>query len=54
MPVAFNGSAGLIAAVSLENISGGMAGAVFVALLMSLCNPVFRPLSMHYFRACMH
>jgi PAT family beta-lactamase induction signal transducer AmpG len=27
--------------VSLENISGGMVGAVFVALLMSLCNPRF-------------
>ncbi|MEY2645590.1 MAG: hypothetical protein RLZZ611_2239 [Cyanobacteriota bacterium] len=38
----FGGSfAGLIAAVSLENISGGMVGAVFVALLMSLCNPRF-------------
>ena len=35
------GFAGLIAAVSLENISGGMVGAVFVALLMSLCNPRF-------------
>ena len=32
---------GLITAVSLENISGGMVGAVFVALLMSLCNPRF-------------
>jgi PAT family beta-lactamase induction signal transducer AmpG len=32
---------GLIAAVSLENLSGGMVGAVFVALLMSLCNPRF-------------
>jgi PAT family beta-lactamase induction signal transducer AmpG len=31
----------LITAVSLENISGGMVGAVFVALLMSLCNPRF-------------
>ena len=35
------GFAGLVAAVSLENISGGMVGAVFVALLMSLCNPRF-------------
>ena len=35
------GVAGLITAVSLENISGGMVGAVFVALLMSLCNPRF-------------
>lgn len=35
------GLAGLIAAVSMENISGGMVGAVFVALLMSLCNPRF-------------
>ncbi len=33
------GFVGLIAAVSAENISGGMVGAVFVALLMSLCNP---------------
>jgi PAT family beta-lactamase induction signal transducer AmpG len=32
---------GLITAVTLENISGGMVGAVFVALLMSLCNPRF-------------
>jgi PAT family beta-lactamase induction signal transducer AmpG len=35
------GFSGLITAVSLENISGGMVGAVFVALLMSLCNPRF-------------
>jgi len=35
------GFTGLITAVSLENISGGMVGAVFVALLMSLCNPRF-------------
>jgi PAT family beta-lactamase induction signal transducer AmpG len=35
------GFAGLITAVSLENVSGGMVGAVFVALLMSLCNPRF-------------
>jgi PAT family beta-lactamase induction signal transducer AmpG len=30
-----------MAAVSLENISSGMVGAGFVALLMSLCNPRF-------------
>lgn len=35
------GFTGLVTAVSLENISGGMVGAVFVALLMSLCNPRF-------------
>jgi PAT family beta-lactamase induction signal transducer AmpG len=35
------GFTGLIIAVSLENVSGGMVGAVFVALLMSLCNPRF-------------
>ena len=35
------GVAGLLVAVSLENLSGGMVGAVFVALLMSLCNPRF-------------
>ncbi len=35
------GLAGLITAVSIENIGGGMVGAVFVALLMSLCNPRF-------------
>ena len=35
------GFVGLITAVSLENVSGGMVGAVFVALLMSLCNPRF-------------
>jgi PAT family beta-lactamase induction signal transducer AmpG len=35
------GFAALITAVSLENLSGGMVGAVFVALLMSLCNPRF-------------
>ena len=33
------GLGGLIAAVGLENIGGGMVGAAFVALLMSLCNP---------------
>ncbi|MFM7266923.1 MAG: MFS transporter, partial [Cyanobium sp.] len=31
----------LLAAVGLENLSGGMVGAAFVALLMSLCNPRF-------------
>lgn len=35
------GFPGLITAVSVENFSGGMVGAVFVALLMSLCNPRF-------------
>jgi PAT family beta-lactamase induction signal transducer AmpG len=35
------GVAGLLVAVSLENLAGGMVGAVFVALLMSLCNPRF-------------
>ena len=35
------GVPGLLVAVSLENLSGGMVGAVFVALLMSLCNPRF-------------
>ena len=35
------GLAGLMAAVSLENVSSGMVGAAFVALLMSLCNPRF-------------
>jgi PAT family beta-lactamase induction signal transducer AmpG len=35
------GLPGLMAAVSLENISSGMVGAGFVALLMSLCNPRF-------------
>ncbi len=35
------GLRGLITAVSLENLTGGMVGAVFVALLMSLCNPRF-------------
>jgi PAT family beta-lactamase induction signal transducer AmpG len=28
-------------AAALENIGGGMVGAAFVALLMSLCNPKF-------------
>jgi PAT family beta-lactamase induction signal transducer AmpG len=31
----------LLAAVGLENLGGGMVGAAFVALLMSLCNPRF-------------
>ena len=35
------GMAALLAAVGLENLSGGMEGAAFVALLMSLCNPRF-------------
>ncbi len=35
------GMAGLLAAVGLENLGGGMVGAAFVALLMSLCNPRF-------------
>jgi PAT family beta-lactamase induction signal transducer AmpG len=33
--------AGLLAAVGLENLGGGLVGAAFVALLMSLCNPRF-------------
>jgi PAT family beta-lactamase induction signal transducer AmpG len=35
------GMVGLLASVGLENLSGGMVGAAFVALLMSLCNPRF-------------
>jgi PAT family beta-lactamase induction signal transducer AmpG len=35
------GMAALLATVGLENLSGGMVGAAFVALLMSLCNPRF-------------
>jgi PAT family beta-lactamase induction signal transducer AmpG len=35
------GMPGLLAAVGLENLGGGMVGAAFVALLMSLCNPRF-------------
>ena len=35
------GMPALLAAVGLENLSGGMVGAAFVALLMSLCNPRF-------------
>ncbi|MEB3234577.1 MAG: MFS transporter [Cyanobacteriota bacterium] len=35
------GTTGLLLAVGIENIGGGMVGAVFVAMLMSLCNPRF-------------
>jgi PAT family beta-lactamase induction signal transducer AmpG len=35
------GSTGLLLAVGLENLGGGLVGAAFVALLMSLCNPRF-------------
>jgi PAT family beta-lactamase induction signal transducer AmpG len=35
------GMPALLAAVALENLGGGMVGAAFVALLMSLCNPRF-------------
>ncbi len=35
------GMPALLMAVGLENIGGGMVGAAFVALLMSLCNPRF-------------
>jgi len=35
------GSTGLLLAVGLENLGGGLGGAVFVALLMGLCNPRF-------------
>ena len=35
------GMSGLLLAVGLENLSGGMVGTAFVALLMSLCNPRF-------------
>jgi PAT family beta-lactamase induction signal transducer AmpG len=35
------GMSALLAAVGLENLGGGMVGAAFVALLMSLCNPRF-------------
>jgi PAT family beta-lactamase induction signal transducer AmpG len=35
------GMPSLLAAVGLENLGGGMVGAAFVALLMSLCNPRF-------------
>jgi PAT family beta-lactamase induction signal transducer AmpG len=35
------GMTALLAAVGLENLGGGLVGAAFVALLMSLCNPRF-------------
>ncbi len=35
------GMPALLAAVGLENLGGGLVGAAFVALLMSLCNPRF-------------
>ena len=35
------GPTALLLAVGLENIGGGLVGAAFVALLMSLCNPRF-------------
>jgi PAT family beta-lactamase induction signal transducer AmpG len=35
------GMPALLLAVGLENIGGGLVGAAFVALLMSLCNPRF-------------
>jgi PAT family beta-lactamase induction signal transducer AmpG len=35
------GMPALLASVGLENLGGGMVGAAFVALLMSLCNPRF-------------
>ena len=35
------GMPSLLGAVALENLGGGMVGAAFVALLMSLCNPRF-------------
>lgn len=35
------GMPALLGAVGLENFGGGMVGAAFVALLMSLCNPRF-------------
>ena len=35
------GPAALLLAVGLENLGGGLVGAAFVALLMSLCNPRF-------------
>ncbi|MEB3331727.1 MAG: MFS transporter [Synechococcaceae cyanobacterium] len=35
------GTPALLLAVGLENIGGGLVGAAFVALLMSLCNPRF-------------
>ena len=35
------GTTALLAAVGLESLGGGLVGAAFVALLMSLCNPRF-------------
>lgn len=35
------GTTALLLAVGLENVGGGLVGAAFVALLMSLCNPRF-------------
>ena len=35
------GTPGLLMAVGLENLGGGLVGAAFVALMMSLCNPRF-------------
>ena len=35
------GTPALLLAVGLENLGGGLVGAAFVALLMSLCNPRF-------------
>jgi PAT family beta-lactamase induction signal transducer AmpG len=35
------GMTALLAAVGIENLGGGLVGAAFVALLMSLCNPRF-------------
>ena len=35
------GTPALLMAVGLENLGGGLVGAAFVALLMSLCNPRF-------------
>jgi PAT family beta-lactamase induction signal transducer AmpG len=35
------GRTGLLLAVGLENLGGGLVGAAFVALLMGLCNPRF-------------
>ena len=35
------GTTALLMAVGLENLGGGLVGAAFVALLMSLCNPRF-------------
>ena len=35
------GTTALLLAVGMENLGGGLVGSVFVALLMSLCNPRF-------------